>query len=653
MHQLGRRAFLNAIAASATGACRSVAAAATVEGGEQLPIASFAEKPAMSGLVLSPDGTSVLARVQVRGKEMLGSYVIATGKLETYSLPPKTDLVWYRWAGSGRFLVSLAHKFFAADSSGMMQWSAEGYATRLACFDIGSQKALFIGLKAAGFRGDNVLFVDPDGAFILLSVQRSIFEPPYVYRLSLENNTQTLIVRPAPGVRSWYTDTKGVVRGGLGYDGKQWFITYRPQEDAPFRRIDGGDNGVFGRVPVAEMSFVAGSDEGYILSNKQTGRYAVYKYNFALHTLGELVHENASNDISDLDFDEAGHKLEAIRYTDDRERVVWIDPLLKDVQDAVDRAMPNRINRIASRSFDNRTMLVHTSGPGDLGKYYIFSLADTKLHRLLDMGDKLPPARLARMDTVTYRARDGLTIPAYLTLPKGREKGLPLVIMPHGGPYGVRSTLGFDAEVQFLANRGYAVLQPNYRGSDGYGLDFHKRGEGEWGRKMQDDLDDGMDWLVGRGIIDPKRACLVGSSYGGYAAAWGATRNPERYRCGASFAGVFDLRTQLAYTSSFLTSDHYREFRSTVKGPGDFDLDAVSPLRRVAELKVPILLVHGDDDSTVPVTQTRSYEAALTKAGKPHEALIIPNEGHGFRETGSMIQWFSRLESFLKNNNPA
>jgi dipeptidyl aminopeptidase/acylaminoacyl peptidase len=258
------------------------------------------------------------------------------------------------------------------------------------------------------------------------------------------------------------------------------------------------------------------------------------------------------------------------------------------------------------------------------------------------------------MEAVRYKARDGLEIPGYLTLPAGREaKGLPLVILPHGGPYGVRDTLRYDPEVQFLASRGYAVLQPNYRGSESYGLAFHKRGEGEWGRKMQDDLDDGMDWLVARGIVDPKRACLVGSSYGGYAAAWGATRNPERYRCAASFAGVFDLRTQLRYTREFLISKVYREYKQTVKGPETFDLDSVSPLREVKRLKVPLLLIHGDDDSIVPVEQSKSYASALKSAGKAHDLHIIKNEGHGFREKGSFALYLGKLEAFLAQHNPA
>jgi dipeptidyl aminopeptidase/acylaminoacyl peptidase len=214
--------------------------------------------------------------------------------------------------------------------------------------------------------------------------------------------------------------------------------------------------------------------------------------------------------------------------------------------------------------------------------------------------------------------------------------------------------LRYNSEVQLLANRGYVVLQPNYRGSDSYGIDYYKRGFGEWGRKMQDDLDDGMDWLVARGIVDPKRACLVGGSYGGYAAAWGATRNPERYRCVSCFAGVFNLRKQLSYDKDFLSSSSYREYKSTLRGADSFDLDAVSPQFGAARLQVPLLLIHGDDDHTVPIEQSKEYDSALTEARKPHEFYVIKGEGHGFYEQkDSFAFYLGKLETFLARYNPA
>jgi dipeptidyl aminopeptidase/acylaminoacyl peptidase len=237
----------------------------------------------------------------------------------------------------------------------------------------------------------------------------------------------------------------------------------------------------------------------------------------------------------------------------------------------------------------------------------------------------------------------------------GRDpKKLPLIILPHGGPYDIRDTLGFDPEVQFLANRGYAVLQPNYRGSGSYGEKFYKSGEGQIGRKMQDDLDDGMDWLVKEGIADAKRVCLVGGSYGGYAALWGATRNPERYRCAASFAGVSDYKRQVRYSSQFFYSSRYRKkWQQKVQGEKDFDLDTVSPLKQIDKLNVPVLLAHGDEDTRVPYKQSALYAAALQKAGKPHEFYTYRGEGHGFSSPENLQSWLERLDTFLAKYNPA
>jgi len=192
---------------------------------------------------------------------------------------------------------------------------------------------------------------------------------------------------------------------------------------------------------------------------------------------------------------------------------------------------------------------------------------------------QIDPAQLTEVSSVTYRARDGLNIPAYLTLPKGRQpKGLPLIVMPHGGPF-ARDDWTYDPLVQFLANRGYAVLQPQYRGTTGYGRSFVAKGSGEWGRGMQDDLDDGVSWLAQRGTINPARVCLVGGSYGGYAALWGVIRNPDRYRCAASFAAVTDVARQLRENrKSFSATRYFREWRTRVAGEGKFDLASVSPL---------------------------------------------------------------------------
>jgi dipeptidyl aminopeptidase/acylaminoacyl peptidase len=298
-------------------------------------------------------------------------------------------------------------------------------------------------------------------------------------------------------------------------------------------------------------------------------------------------------------------------------------------------------------------MLVLVTGASDPGGYYYFAPEEGVMHRLSALNDKLLGKRLPSTRPISYKARDGLVIHGYLTLPLGRPaKGLPLIIMPHGGPIGVRDTGEYDPYVQFLANRGYAVLQPNYRGSDSYGRDFEEKGNGQWGRAMQDDLDDGMDWLVKEGIVDAKRVCIVGASYGGYAAMWGATRNPERYRCAASLAGVSDLKRQLQFSRDFFRdTKSARAWQSRIQGDG-IGLDDISPLQHVDRLQIPVLLAHGKDDQTVPINQSALYAAALKKANKPYEYHVYEDEGHGLDEAPHLQDFFDKLEAFLARYNP-
>jgi TonB family protein len=267
---------------------------------------------------------------------------------------------------------------------------------------------------------------------------------------------------------------------------------------------------------------------------------------------------------------------------------------------------------------------------------------------------KLIDQPMSEVKPVRYEARDGLSIPGYLTLPRGREaKGLPLIVMPHGGPF-VRDRYAFDPMVQLLASRGYAVLQPNFRGSTGYGRDYVEKGYGQMGLKMQDDLDDGVAWLAGDGTVDPKRVCILGSSYGGYAALWGAIRNPEIYRCAVSFAGVTDVAGILKYDSKFLLARRYfKQHRKKIEGEQKRDLAAVSPLQQADRLKVPVLIAHGEQDSTVPADQSRKLVAVLKARGAPVQSAFYSEAAHGFSSSAESLDFMKRVEAFLELHNPA
>ncbi len=327
---------------------------------------------------------------------------------------------------------------------------------------------------------------------------------------------------------------------------------------------------------------------------------------------------------------------------------------MKRYQQSLETKFPGRIVKIGSRNADDSRFIVWVGAAEDPGTFYVYVPAAGALAPIAIVNDKLDPAQLAPTKYIHYSARDGLDIPAYLTLPAGRDaKSLPLIVLPHGGPYDVRDTLGYDPHVQFLANRGYAVLQPNYRGSSSYGLAFFEKGEGQWGRAMQDDLDDGVDWLVKEGVVDGKRVCIVGGSYGGYAALWGATRNPERYRCAASLAGISDLGRQLKEQLNLLSSRYRKNWRATVQGATDFNLDGISPLKNIDRLRVPVLVAHGDQDTRVPLKQSTLYVAGLVKAGKLHEFHVYEGEGHGLNDPQNIADWLERLDSFLEKYNPA
>jgi dipeptidyl aminopeptidase/acylaminoacyl peptidase len=607
--------------------------------------ADFGAVPFLSSPVLSPDGTHVAAKGLVDGKTMVVIVDISTPerKLMRSGLPDKLQFESLRWAGNDHVLVGVSkldHVF-----------GDEVRITRLVLVDIHSSKSTLVGPREQGVIGDDIVYLDHDGKFLLLSAQANIFEYPSVYRVDLVSGKSTLLVRPRDGVWNWFADSNGVVRGGLETQEGKWWLLYRPGESGAFKRIlrsdDGHDNNV------QQFATVIGSDQGYAVADGKTGHLALYRYDFAASKLGELLYENPDYDIDDFSLGPDG-QLRSVYYTDDRAEIAWFDPELKKLQARIDHALPERINRIASFSDDHSRALVWSGSATDPGAYLLYDRARHAMDVFTQPYEKLLGKQLAPMQPVKYAARDGLEIPGYLTLPPGRgDRNLPLVVMPHGGPY-ARDEWGYEPWVQYLASKGYAVLQPNFRGSTGFGRKYVEAGTGAWGRGMQDDIDDGVKWLAARGTVDAKRVCIMGASFGGYAAEWAAVRNPEMYRCAISFAGVSDVEAQLKYSrKSFSAPRYFRDWRERVKGDRSFELDQISPLKSVERMTVPILIAHGDDDDTVPVSQSRRLHDALIKLGRAHEYVIYQGESHGLDDPVHATDFLNRVGAFLDKYNPS
>ncbi len=612
----------------------------------KIDAAIFASDGQMLGPKISPDGTRMVSIRKADGQSYLILSHIDDKRVIKMPVPDKASLNWYRWTDSKKLL-------FSVSSTGKLE-SEDVRLSLLYTLDVVTKQTAMVGPRNKTLDNDNVLYVDPAGKYIVLASQKSIYDYPSVYKVDLANNESAQIVDAQKSIWNWVADNNGVVRMGISYQNNAAIIYYRTKEGEKFERITkikDDDDQQSALYDVIEI--VSDKDEGYILSNKETGRFALYKFNYRTRETGKMVFGHDQNDVTGYNLSDDGKDVEAVFFTDDRDRMKWFDPESAKLQSALEKVLPGQEIWISSISDDRKRMIVFSTAATDPGSYYLFEPAKNSLHRFGGINDRIDPNILSVSTYVTYPARDGTSISAYLTLPKNvAPVKLPLIMLPHGGPFGVRDTPDYDPEVQFLVNRGYAVFQPNFRGSGSFGEAFYKLGEGQVGRMMQDDLDDGMDWLVKRGTVDADRVCIMGSSYGGSAALWGVTRNPERYRCAASYAGVTDWDKQLNYDGRFFSSRYSRDWETQIRGDKKYNLDNVSPVRRVDDLTRPVLLAHGEQDSNVPFSQFKVYREKLKDRGRNAEYLIFKEEGHGISDPENMTNWLNTLEAFLKKHNP-
>jgi dipeptidyl aminopeptidase/acylaminoacyl peptidase len=612
---------------------------------QRISAADFAALPIVEKPLLSPDGHKIAALHTQEGKTTILIFDADHPEAPPKGMPiNKTSVFALRWAGNRRLLLTI--KLTQSMGDFVVPY------LRLVSIDVGGDGGVTIlDKKSDGVLAGDVLYTDPTGSWALVASQSDASSYPSVKRVDLATGAATVVEKDKEGIWDWYADDQGVVRAGVSYTDHHWKIWYRDKPGEPLQVIKGKTDE---NDDSAVDKFIFRGDESWVVTNEKTGRFGLYRYDTKNGGIGSAIFESPDVDVKDVNYDHATGRVKAVAYEDDRPRYKWLDAESSRLQERLDKALPQAANLPIDWSDDDQRALVYSSSGSDPGRYFLLDLKASRMSPVLDPFPQIDPALLAEVTAVHYHARDGLALNGYLTLPRGLEaRGLPLILMPHGGPF-ERDHWQYDPIVQFLANRGYAVLQPEFRGSTGYGKSFVEKGYGEWGRKMQDDLNDGVDWLARSGRIDPKRVCIVGSSYGGYAAMWGAVRNPERYRCAASFAGVSDLPALLRTSREvFSATRYYREWRTKVVGVENVDLKSVSPLNHISELKVPLLIGHGEKDERVPVKQSRQMVDALARVGAPVSSIFYKDEGHGFDKSADLEDWLKRLEGFLAKYNPA
>ena len=354
-----------------------------------------------------------------------------------------------------------------------------------------------------------------------------------------------------------------------------------------------------------------------------------------------------------LIFNRAKRALVGVSYQGDKPGYVWFDADMVRLQKAVDQALPDTFNAIQIADDNPRRAIVFAHSDVNSGSLYLLDMEKLTVSELAKTRPWLDPKQMAERRPVRYAARDGLEIPAYLTLPSGPVgKKPPLVVVIHGGPWVRGFVGGFDITAQFLASRGYAVLEPEFRGSAGHGWKLLSAGFKQWGLAMQDDITDGVEWLIKQDIVDKERVCLFGGSYGGYATLWGLIKTPDLYKCGVAYVALTDLNLLLDFDWSDLTRSNFLDYGAKdVIGDPDKEaekLRSVSPLLNAEKLKAPVLLAYGGRDTRVPIKHGKELRAALDKYGKTYEWVVYDDEGHGFNKDENRLDFYRRVDGFLK-----
>jgi len=611
----------------------------------ELPVATFFAEPEISQLQFSPNGRFLAALVPVAHRRNL---VVMDLEKKTKLLVTKlTDegIVEYRWANDDRLL-------FARDEGGQEHYGlyavnrTGGVVDRLAYN--GDQAAT----SRINFRFGGLIRRDRKHAnkfFVLM--YDSIRDRPDVALMDVRSGHYSVLVRNPGSVVEWLMDSNDVVRAGVGREGDQISVLYRDRDGEDWRTLTSFLAETRGWLPLAfdqdnRTLFVATNLEGRTVG---ISRYDPVTGRFLDSRVTDKTYDVISESYGTILTRSISREAIGVRYEAEKPRTVYWDPVYQRRQAALERSLPGMTVEQEDVSDDGSKIVVFASSDREPGVYF---LLDKRLEQMAVTRPAIEPDQMAEMRPIQYTARDGLVIHGYLTLPRGRAaKQLPLVVNPHGGPYSIRDTWHFNPEVQFLANRGFAVLQMNYRGSGGYGLEFQQSGYQKWGLEMQNDITDGVHWAVREGIADPQRVVIDGASYGGYAAMAGLVFTPELYCAGINYVGVVDLPLHWNYTTYISPQERFlfnRWFGNAESLAVLRRWHDTSPVNFADRIRVPVLMAYGKNDPRVRIDQCYAIEGALKKAGREFELLIEKDEGHGFHKEEKNIEWYTRVDAFLK-----
>ena len=486
---------------------------------------------------------------------------------------------------------------------------------------------------------------DPNHIIIGLNKRNPQIHDPY--RINVNDGKMDMIAENPGNISEWMTDHDGKLRIAITSDGVNTSILHRATESEKFESILTTDF----KVSVSPLFFTFDNKNLYVASNRGRDKSAVFKFDLNNAQEEKLIFEHDEVDVSGLMYSRKRKVLTGVNYTVAKNEMTFFDTWRQDIQQKLEENLHGYEVGITSFSEDETKAVVVTYSDKSRGTYYYYDIDKNKLTELGEASPWLNEEDMSDMKPVQYRSRDGLVINGYLTLPKGTNgKNLPVIVNPHGGPWH-RDSWGYKSEIQFLANRGFAVFQMNFRGSTGYGREFWEKSFKQWGKLMQDDISDGVNWLIDEGIANPDRIAIYGASYGGYATLAGLTFTPDLYACGIDYVGVSSLFTFMESMPPYW--ELYRKMLYEMVGHPDKDkelLASASPLLHIDKIKVPLFIAQGANDPRVKKSESDQIVEALQNAGIDVPYMVKNDEGHGFYNEENQFDFYREMEIFLNKH---
>lgn len=597
-----------------------------------VPMEDFFKNPVEAGHSLSPTGRKVAFLKPWKNRMNIFFQSVPRGKEIQVTKVTNRDISGFFWANDNKLAYIL-------DEGG-----DENFHIYTVNLDGSGQKDL------TPFKNTRASVIDDlenDQEHMIISHNSRDSRVMDVYRVHVDTGELELIFENPGNVVGYVTDHEGKLRIALSSDGVNNSVLYREDESKEFTNLVTTNF----RESLSPLFFTFDNKKFYATSNLGRDKSAIVVYDPSANKEETVIYEHPQVDVSGLLRSDARKVVTGVSFVAAKRAYHFLDHQRREMQEFLESKFPGLEVSVVSSSLDESKFLIRTYSDKSRGDYHFLDYDKKEVAHLAEISPWINNEYMAPMEPISYQSRDGILIHGYLTLPVGIEaKGLPLVVLPHGGPW-ARDHWGYQPEVQFLANRGYVVLQMNFRGSTGYGRKFWEMSFKKWGKEMQNDITDGIDWLVSKGIVDPKKVGIYGASYGGYAVLAGMAFTPEIYACGVDYVGVSNLFTLLESIPPYW--EPMRQMLYEMAGDPEKDKDLIkeiSPVFHADKVAAPLFIAQGANDPRVKKAESDQMVKAMKKRGIDVPYMVKDNEGHGFRNEENRFEFYRAMEQFLSKH---